>query len=237
MKLRIYSIITISCFAIIGSLMGIVSSVSANDLMKQKTEVKTNIVQASPSKPVQNIERTTLNEVSSSSQLAPKDAKTSNVKDVADRDGKTEETAKKKPNGETNLPIPRFVSIKSAEVNTRAGPGNNYPIKWVMIKRDLPVEIVEEFEHWRKIRDISGDEGWVHGAMLSGNRSGIILDKVWDIKAKAETTSKTVATVEKGVVVTLKKCDTEQCEISIGRLSGYIPRAAIWGLYNGELIK
>jgi SH3-like domain-containing protein len=236
MKLRIYSIITISCLAIIGSLMGIVSSVSANDLLKPKPELKTNIVQATPSKPVQNIERTTLNEVSNSAQAVSKDVKVSS-KDDADRDGKTEETAKKKPNGETNLPIPRFVSIKSAEVNTRAGPGNNYPIKWVMIKRDLPVEIVQEFEHWRKIRDISGDEGWVHGAMLSGSRSGIILDKTWNIKAKADSTSKIIATVEKGVVVSLKKCDSEQCEISIGRLSGYIPRAAIWGLYNGETIK
>ena len=42
------------------------------------------------------------------------------------------------------LPLPRFVSLKSAEVNLRTGPGTRYPIEWVYKRRALPVEIIAE---------------------------------------------------------------------------------------------
>ncbi len=72
------------------------------------------------------------------------------------------------------LPLPRFVSIAVAKANMRKGPGRRYPIDWVLVRRHLPVEVIEEFENWRKVRDRSGQAGWVHKAMISGKRSAII---------------------------------------------------------------
>ena len=69
---------------------------------------------------------------------------------------------------ETGLRVPRFVSMNSAKVNVRAGPGTRYPIKWVFQRKTLPVQIVAESDTWRKIRDFEGIEGWVHQRMLSG---------------------------------------------------------------------
>ena len=59
------------------------------------------------------------------------------------------------------LPLPRFVSLKSSEVNLRTGPGTRYPIEWVYQRRALPVEITAEFDNWRRVRDSEGVVGWI----------------------------------------------------------------------------
>ena len=51
----------------------------------------------------------------------------------------------------SGLPIPRFASLRSDEVNLRAGPGTRYPIQWVYKRRDLPVEIERDFEATRHL--------------------------------------------------------------------------------------
>src|SRR5580658_6054598 len=77
------------------------------------------------------------------------------------------------PNRGSNsgLPVPRFVSLRAAQVNLRAGPGERYPIEWVYQRRDLPVEIEREFDIWRLIRDADGVRGWVQEVMVMGRRS------------------------------------------------------------------
>ena len=78
----------------------------------------------------------------------------------------TNPNAQRKGSG---LPIPRFASLKSDEVNVRTGPGSRYPIDWVFKRKGMPVEIVAEFENWRKIRDWQGAGGWVYQGLLTGD--------------------------------------------------------------------
>ena len=68
----------------------------------------------------------------------------------------------------SGLPIPRFVTLRSDKVFVRTGPGVRYPIKWVFQKENLPVEVIQEFDTWRQIRDRDGEEGWIHQSLLSG---------------------------------------------------------------------
>ena len=42
----------------------------------------------------------------------------------------------------TALPVPRFVTLGTDEVNMRTGPGLRYPIRLIIRKNGLPVEIV-----------------------------------------------------------------------------------------------
>ena len=72
---------------------------------------------------------------------------------------------------ESGLALPRMVSLRSNLINARSGPGARYPIEWVYMQKGAPVEIVAEFELWRKIKDWQGSESWVHKSMLSGRRS------------------------------------------------------------------
>ena len=69
---------------------------------------------------------------------------------------------------------PRYVSLGSDRVNVRTGPGVRYPVAWRFVRRGLPVEIIAEYELWRKIRDRDGAEGWVHKSLLSGRRTVVV---------------------------------------------------------------
>jgi SH3-like domain-containing protein len=141
------------------------------------------------------------------------------------------------PDGSTNLPLPRFASLKSNEINVRAGPGLVYPIKWVYTRKNLPVEIIAEYEYWRKIRDVKGDEGWIHRAMLSGFRYGIISKKQADIFDDNDEKSEILAKIEQGTQIKIKKCDDKFCKIEVEEISGYLLRDAIWGIYKDEPVK
>ena len=79
-----------------------------------------------------------------------------------------------RPVGPSGLPIPRFVSLKAEKVNVRRGPSSDHPVAWVFQRKGLPVEIVAEFENWRRVRDSDGEEGWILQNMLSGKRTAVI---------------------------------------------------------------
>jgi SH3-like domain-containing protein len=131
---------------------------------------------------------------------------------------------------QTGLPVPRYVSLRSGEVNVRAGPGSRYPIEWVFKRRSLPVEVVAEFDTWRKIRDFEGTEGWVHQSMLSGRRTIQVIGQVRTLRRDPGGSAPAVARMEPGVLGNLEDCQHEWCEIRVSGLSGWVSRAHIWGV-------
>ena len=143
--------------------------------------------------------------------------------------------AKDDPFRSTPYPIPRFVSLNADEVNVRAGPGAKYPIKFVYRKRRQPVEVILEFDAWRKIRDREGDTGWVHGSLISGRRTGLVSGHEDIIlKKKPKTSASPIVKLEDGVLVTLKECRELWCLLEIGDYKGWLQRKMIWGIYEGE---
>src|ERR671928_186138 len=75
----------------------------------------------------------------------------------------------------TGLPVPRYVSLKTDRVNLREGPSKDHRTVWVYQRAGLPVEIVAEYETWRRIRDAEGTEGWVLHSLLSGRRTALVV--------------------------------------------------------------
>lgn len=136
----------------------------------------------------------------------------------------------------SGLPVPRFASVKSKEANVRTGPGKRYPIKWVFVRQNMPVEIVEEFELWRKIRDIQGDEGWIHKSQLSGQRTAIVKSNNIKIYSDSSIKSSVRGVVESGVVVKIKSCEEGFCKSEVSDISGYLESNNLWGVYFGEEI-
>lgn len=135
------------------------------------------------------------------------------------------------------LPIPRFVTLGADEVNMRTGPGVRYPIRLVVRKEGLPVEVVREFEVWRQIRDVEGDEGWVHKSMLSGRRAVTIKGKVQTLLKKPEEGAKPVVKLEPDVLATLDTCMDQWCRLKVASYEGWINRDAVWGVYADEKFK
>ncbi len=137
----------------------------------------------------------------------------------------------------SGLPLPRFVSLNSDKVYARSGPAPRYPVKWIYKKSGLPVEIVQEFDVWRKIRDVNGDEGWVNKALLSNKRSVVILgEEAVTMQNDSSETARLIAKLEPGVIASLDKCEKDFCRISSGGFSGWVKRKTLWGIYPKEEI-
>ena len=146
---------------------------------------------------------------------------------------------------ETGLPLPRFVSLKSAKVNVRRGPSRMHQVDWVYRRKGLPVEVVSEFEHWRRIRDFDGDVGWVHSSLLDSRRSAIIRGRVGGnpvpLYAMPDSYSETLALVEPGVLARLISCNSKWCRAKVlgseQTAEGWVERGHLWGLYTNERIE
>lgn len=138
---------------------------------------------------------------------------------------------------ETQLPVPRFVTLGVDEVNLRTGPGLRYPIKLIVRKDGLPVEITREFDVWRQIRDVEGDEGWVHQSMLSGRRAVVIKGHVQALLKKPDESAPPVVKAEPGVIGALEACEGKWCQVDVAGYEGWIKRDDIWGVYPDEKIE
>lgn len=135
---------------------------------------------------------------------------------------------------ESGLPVPRFVSVHAPKANVRTGPGVRYPVDWVLVRKGMPVEIVAEFEHWRKIRDWQGTEGWVHQSMLSGARSVVVMTEVRALRRTADPAAPVVARLEAGVIARVLACETAWCRLDAAGFKGWIPKSEIWGVSDDE---
>ena len=130
---------------------------------------------------------------------------------------------------------PRFESLRWDRVNLRAGPGDQYPIRWVLIRKSMPVEVLDRFDVWRKIRDWQGSVGWVHERMLNGNRTVIVTGAERTLRADPDETAKPVARAEPGVVGRLLACRVAWCRIEAQGIKGWVERGAIFGVTPGEV--
>ena len=137
--------------------------------------------------------------------------------------------------GTSGLQVPRFAALRSGEVNMRTGPGTRYPIEWVMTHQGLPVEIIAEYEIWRRIRDPEGAEGWVHKVSLTGKRSAMVIGAAQDLRRDHDPQSAIVAHLEKGAVGQLVSCNKDWCKLKFNGIKGYLPKTAFWGAYPNEV--
>jgi len=138
---------------------------------------------------------------------------------------------------ESKRRLPRFVSLRSDEINVRTGPGERYPIQWVLRRRFMPVEIIAEFEIWRRIRDWEGAIGWVHQRTLSGRRSIIVTGRIRTLRRRPRSDAPSVARAEPRIVGRLLSCRKSWCRVDIQGRRGWLRRRAFWGVYPKELIK
>jgi SH3-like domain-containing protein len=145
--------------------------------------------------------------------------------------------------GPSGLPLPRFVSLKSGRVNSRIGPGKNYSVDWLYLKSGLPMEVIQEYDNWRRVRDADGSEGWIDQSLLSGRRTAIAApwqrgkDARINLLSDPDANSRTLAIIEPGVIGTIRSCNGEWCEVTFGGHTGWISQSLVWGAYPGELVK
>lgn len=137
----------------------------------------------------------------------------------------------------TSLPLPRYVSMRADSANARRGPGLDQRVDWEFLKRGLPLRITAEYGQWRRVEDAEGAGGWVHQALLSGTRTGLLLGTApVTMRAGPEESAATRAMAEPGVIARIERCAGPWCEVAVDGFSGWVPRSALWGVDPEEVI-
>lgn len=134
----------------------------------------------------------------------------------------------------TNLPMPRYVSLRSDFIHARRGPGLDYRKDWVFRRAGLPVRVIEEYGDWRRIVDSDNAGGWVYHSLLSGRRTALITVPEATLRAEPRGDARAVARAEQGVVAGLRSCIPDWCELDAEGNRGWVERRAIWGVDADE---
>jgi SH3-like domain-containing protein len=138
-------------------------------------------------------------------------------------------------NAAKKLNLPRFASLRANTVNVRVGPGKRYPIEWVFIRPQLPVEIIRVFNTWRMIRDSEGVGGWVHQSMISGLRTVIVIGSdLCPLHQGPSKDSRVIARIENGSIGQLAGFKNNWCHIKLRSYKGWIELENVWGLSCSE---
>lgn len=145
--------------------------------------------------------------------------------------------------GPSGLPLPRFVSLKAKRVNLRVGPGRDYAVDWLYLKPGLPMEIIQEYDNWRRVRDADGTEGWIYQSLLSGRRTAVVApwkrrsNPMVELFAERSAGARQIAKMQPGVIGMLHSCDGNWCEMSVSGHRGWILQSKLWGAYPDETVE
>ena len=141
----------------------------------------------------------------------------------------------------TGLKLPRFVSLKSEKARMRVGPSTDYAVRFVYMVAGLPLELIEEWGNWRLVRDHDGSSGWMHAALLSGQRTAMIapwLKQGAALRNRPSPNAAVTASMQPGVIVKIESCGGSWCTAAVQkpRLTGYVAQTALWGVYPHEVV-
>jgi len=137
----------------------------------------------------------------------------------------------------TNLPIPRFVSLKGNEGNARRGPSLTHRIDWVFTTAGMPLRVTAEHENWRRVEDAEGMGGWVHYALLSGVRTALVTAEMAKFYSRPDTQASITFEAESGVTGRLLECQPDWCRMNIQGEKGWVEKTALWGVLPGEVLE
>ena len=140
---------------------------------------------------------------------------------------------------ESRLRVPRFVSLRVSEAIMRAGPGQDYPIKWTYQHIGIPLEVTRDFYDWRRVRDWQGSEGWMHSRVLSNKRTVMISGEIRTLRDAPQADASPVARLQGPVIGALLSCpkDSDWCRIEVTGVKGWLRRSEMWGVYPKEEVE
>lgn len=129
-----------------------------------------------------------------------------------------------------DIKTPYWASIRSSEVNMRAGPGEEYGISWVYRREYLPIKVLRLKEGWRFVEDPGGTRGWMLARFLTRERAAIVIGKdMAEMRDGAGESARLLWRVEPGVVGLLGNCAADWCEFQVGQHRGQMRQDRLWG--------
>ena len=129
----------------------------------------------------------------------------------------------------SGYPVPRVLSLKDEETNCRTGPSSDHPVRFVFKRAGAPVLVVaESVDHWRKLRDIEGDECWVHETRLKA-QTHVLMRKGVELKRQPASGADISARVGPGVLARLIKRKGDWILVSAAMAKGWVAANDVWG--------
>lgn len=129
-----------------------------------------------------------------------------------------------------------FSSLRSAETNVRAGPGQNYPIKFTFKIRGIPVHVISEYDNWNEIKDYDGQSGWVTQSLLTKKRTLMVrtTKEFVNMYSKNNEKSRIIYHLENNVIGDYLKCVEGWCGIKINNKKGWVKKSELFGVSESE---
>ena len=131
---------------------------------------------------------------------------------------------------------PYWASLSAGQARMRSGPGRNYPASWLYQRQGLPVQVLEVYPGWRKVRDPDGTEGWMIGNLIGDQRTGMIKGATADLLDAPNPGGKVVWRAEAGVIGTVSHCANGWCKLDVKGRSGFVEEGKLWGVDADETL-
>jgi SH3-like domain-containing protein len=131
---------------------------------------------------------------------------------------------------------PYWASLSAGQARMRTGPGRNYPASWLYQRQGLPVQVIEVYPGWRKVRDPDGVEGWMIGNLVSDQRTAMVKANIAELRDTPNPGAKVLWRAEVGVIGRVLKCGSGWCRIDVHGRGGYVEATSLWGVDANEML-
>jgi SH3-like domain-containing protein len=133
---------------------------------------------------------------------------------------------------------PYYGSIAAAKARMRTGPGRTYPAIWLYQRADLPVKVLDTYDHgnWVKVEDPGGTQGWMLGALVRETRTGFVMGTPVEMLDQPQAGARVRWRAAAGVVGRLSKCTAGWCYFDVHGQGGYVEAIHLWGVEPDETL-
>lgn len=129
---------------------------------------------------------------------------------------------------DSNLPLPRYVSLDAQNANGRRGPGLDQRVEWIYQRSGLPLQVIAESGPWRRVRDPDGAEVWMHAQNLAMRRSVYVREEA-ALRRGTQPGARPAAYLQPGVIGALTGCEGAWRRVSVGGRVGWVEADRLWG--------
>ncbi len=129
-----------------------------------------------------------------------------------------------------------YASFRGNETNVRAGPGQNYPVKFTYKIKGIPVRVISEYDNWNEVEDYEKQTGWVSQSLLTKKRTAMVQIKgdFINMHAKPNEKSRVIFHLENFVIVDLLGCKDSWCNIKVQGKKGWARSDFFYGVADQQ---
>jgi SH3-like domain-containing protein len=134
----------------------------------------------------------------------------------------------------TTAGAPRYATLRTAPVNARGGPGEDYKALWTFQAKGVPVQIVEESDDWRRVCDPEGGLAWVRARALDSRRRVMrVAQRDLPLRRAPSMEAKVTAILAARATAELLTCKAGWCRITVNHATGWVRSGEVWGAGDG----